>query len=165
MLLPSAVAAQVPDTVDWQRARYRAAPRTVLRVGGAFQPKAWLEVGLARHAVQWQALGIASSGPYVATDFRFTRDKVLLGPKVGYSFGAMALGGDISAAYYTDFSRGQLVITPALGIGAAGFINLLYGYNARFGGSRFAEVGRHRLSISANLNFRYQQHTTRTDRH
>lgn len=153
--------AQTPDPTDWQRAHYYTAPRTVLRVGGAFQPNALLEVGLIRHQVQWRATGAASSGPYAATDFRFTKDKLLLGPKVGYSFGAMAAAADISAAYYTDFCRGQLVLTPALGVGAAGFVNLLYGYNFRFGGSQFDAIGRHRFSISAHLNWHYQQHGVR----
>ncbi|WP_303312355.1 hypothetical protein [Hymenobacter sp. BT730] len=156
-MLTSTAGAQTTDSLDWQQARFYAPPKTVWRVGGAFQPKAWLEVGLIRHKVQWQALGVASFGPYVSTEFRFTKDKFLLGPKVGYSFGATALGGDISAAYYTDFKRGQVVLTPALGTGLAGFVNLLYGYNVRFGGDRLAEVGRHRFSVSANLNFRYRQ--------
>lgn len=162
-LAATATQAQTPtDTTNWRRARYRAAPRTVLRVGGAFQPKGWLEVGLIRHAVQWQALGAASHGPYAATDFRFTKDKFLLGPKVGYAFGAGAAAADVSVAYYTDFSRGQLVLTPALGIGAFGFVNLLYGYNLRMGGSRFEAVGRHRFSISSHLNFHYQKRGVRT---
>lgn len=154
--------AQAPDPTNWQQARYRAAPHTVLRASGAFQPKAWLEVGLVRHAVQWQALGAASHGPYAAADFRFTKDKLLLGPKVGYTVGAAALSGDLAATYYTDFRRGQLVLTPALGIGAFGFVNLLYGYNLRFGGNRFEEVGRHRFSVSTHLNFRYQKRGVRT---
>ncbi|GAB3240791.1 hypothetical protein GCM10027346_35450 [Hymenobacter seoulensis] len=163
-LITNILQAQTPDSLaSHQRARYHAPPRTVVRVGGAFQPKSWLEIGLVRHRVQWQALGVASGGPYVATDFRFTKDKLLIGPKVGYSFGAMALGGDLSAAYYTNFTKGQLVLTPALGVGAGGFVNLLYGYNLRFGGDRLAEVGRHRFSISATLNFRYRQHGIRDD--
>ena len=82
---------------------------------------------------------------------------------MGYSFGAMGLGGDVSAAYYTDFNRGQVVLTPALGVGTGGFVNLLYGYNFRLGGEKLAEIGRHRFSISANLNFHYRQHGVRKD--
>lgn len=74
----------------------------------------------------------------------------------------MAAAADVSAAYYTDFNRGQLVLTPAVGVGVGGFVNLLYGYNVRFGGSRFAEVGRHQFRLAAHLNFRYQQRGVRT---
>ncbi|WP_345222525.1 hypothetical protein [Hymenobacter koreensis] len=145
--------AQTPTDSLPRRFNILGEPHLVPRVGVALQKQMAVEVGLIRHRVRYQTLGNSSRGLYAAADIVPGR-RLVVGPKVGGSFGANAASADISLVYYTDFKRRQLMLTPAVGVGLIGFANLLYGYNIPLTGRQLTEVGGHRVSLVGNLNFR-----------
>lgn len=127
-------------------------PHVVPRVSLVVQRKPFVEVGLIRHWVQYAALGIASQGPYAAVDVYPGRN-FIVGPKVGYSFGANAASLEAALSYYTNFAQQQLMFTPSVGVGVGGFVNVLYGYNVPLTRRRLDEVGGHRIGLVGNLNW------------
>jgi hypothetical protein len=124
--------------------------RTVPRIGLGIQRTAYLELGLARHRFIFNDLGFASAAYYGA--FEWTPIKNIYGLKAGYEINARTAALGIEAKCQTNLSGTDIVLTPRVGFGAMGIVNIFYGFNISFMKRPFSSVGPHQFSIVFNYN-------------
>lgn len=129
--------------------------KTSFRFGLGVQKSFFSEVGLSRHKYLYNDLGYSSKAYYTSIEWtpKFSSvDTHVYGIKAGYELNARVLAVGMEAKYQTDFSNHDLVLTPKIGVGAMGVLNLFYGYNISTNKSPFANVRHHQFSIVCNLN-------------
>jgi hypothetical protein len=149
--LPST--AQTPDTVNSRPfERYWTRTRVIPKFGGGYQGNGFVEAGLALHKIYVHPLTLASAGPYLTCDVVFTDDEVIVGPKAGYEVTAGLFGFAADVAYYSDFEKESLLITPKLGITLLGFADLFYGRSFTISQDSFSAISVSRFSLIINLN-------------
>lgn len=130
--------------------------RTSLRIGLGIQKSFFPELGISRHKYTYNDLGFASSTYY--TSFEWTppinqnMDKSIYGVKIGYEINARTLALGFEIKYQKDIKDYDFVITPKIGFGFFGILNIFYGYNISTVGSPFSKVGHNQFSIIFNLN-------------
>jgi hypothetical protein len=103
-----------------------------------------------------KSIGSCSSGEFgsyfkLGTEFNAGPDRFILGPKVGYEFSLLILGGRISIVDYTDFKTQDIRLVPEVGISLLGRANLFYGFNIHLNENRFQEISRNRVTLSVNF--------------
>lgn len=129
--------------------------KTSFRFSLGVQKSFFSEVGLSRHKYLYNDLGYASKSYYTSVEwvpkFSKTNDHVY-GIKIGYELNARMLAMGLEAKYQTDFKANDIVLTPKIGFGIVGAVNLFYGYNISTNKSPFANIRHHQFSIVCNLN-------------
>lgn len=118
--------------------------KTVPRIGVGIQKTAYVELGLSRH------LGFASTAYYGS--FEWTPIKNIYGLKVGYEMNARIVALGLEAKYQTDLLLSDVMLTPKIGFGLMGIVNIFYGFNISFFNLPFPGIGRHQFSIVFNYN-------------
>lgn len=135
--------------------RYWTKPRIVPKLGFGAQEVAFIEAGIQWHKIYVHPLSLASAGPYITVDGLIKDDEPIIGPKIGYEITAGLIGLAADVTYYTDFSRGSIMVTPKAGLSLLGFANLFYGYNFNLSDYQFKIISQNRFSLVFNLNRDY----------
>ena len=97
----------------------------------------------------------SSAGFYAGSEFIFQLDKPIYGPKIGAEFSGVgrtsgsAFGLELIA--YTDLAKTDFCFTPKIGIPLNAF-NIFYAYSIYTSRLLDNQIGRHRISLSLNLN-------------
>jgi len=86
------------------------------------------------------------------------KNRDIYGVKIGYEINAYLLNLGLETKYQTDFKEKDVVLTPKIGLGLYGDLNIFYGYNISINNSPFREtIGQHQLSIIFNINDHFLQ--------
>lgn len=153
VILAFGTSAQVTDTVNVHPfERYWTRSRLIPKFGGGFQGNGFLEAGLAFHKIYVHPLTLASAGPYLTCDVVFTEHDVIVGPKAGYEVTAGLFGFAADVAYYSDFEKESLLLTPKLGLTILGFADFFYGRSFTMSQDSFSAISVSRFSLIINLN-------------
>lgn len=123
-----------------------------LRVGAGFQKSFYTELGLALQTQRFGCTGFFSKDFYTALEWTPDNTRDIYALKVGFEANAMLLNVAIEVKYQTDFEQKDFVITPKVGLGIYGDINLFYGYNISTNHSPFNAIGNHQFSLIINLH-------------
>jgi len=123
-----------------------------VRVGAGLQDSFYTEIGATLHECTYGCTGFFSKGFYSAIEWVPTKNDDIYGLKVGCEFNAFLLNLGLELKYQTDFTYKDIVITPKIGLGMYGDINIFYGYNISTYNSPFPNINNHQLSIILNLN-------------
>jgi len=124
--------------------------RTVLRFGTGFQESGYLELGFSRHHFFYNDLGYASGAYYGS--FEWTPLLNVYGLKGGYEINARAIALGLEAKFQNNTEATDFVITPKIGFGTMGVLNVFYGYNISFLRYPFEDLGKHQFSLVFNFN-------------
>jgi hypothetical protein len=128
---------------------------TSLGFGLGTQKAFFSELGLSRHMYFYTDLGYASKAYYTSLEWvpRFSTASLnVYGIKAGYEINLRVLALGVEAKYQTDFDSNDLVITPKIGLGVMGIVNLFYGYDISTNKSPFAGVRHQQFSLVGNFN-------------
>jgi hypothetical protein len=132
--------------------------KTSLRFGLGLQRSVYTEIGVARHKYNIGCTGYASSLYYAALEWlptiRAENEKNIYALKAGYEVNGSIIALGLEAKYQSDLKKNDIVLTPKIGFGIYGMINIFYGYNISFNHSPFSRVGHHQFSLVVNLNKR-----------
>jgi hypothetical protein len=133
-------------------------PLTVLRLGLGVEKSAYTELGLARHTYFYNDCGIIGHAYYTSITWSPqilpVKDRDIFGLKAGYETDLNILALAIEAKYQTDGKTNDAIITPKIGFGVSGLVQLCYGYNISFAGYPFPGISHNQYSIVINLNKR-----------
>jgi len=144
-------------TLNWHQSA--TAKQVSVRVGAGLQKSYYTEFGLAIHRCNYGDTGFFSNDFYTAIEWMSSQENNIYGLKVGYEVNAYALNVGLEIKYQTDFLENDIVITPKVGLGLFGDVNIFYGYNISTGNDPFKEViSTHQLSIILNLNNHFLQY-------
>jgi hypothetical protein len=137
--------------------------QTCGRLGIGIQQSGYIEAGISRLKYIYNDLGYASSAYYGAIewtpDFLPEKPRHTYGFKLGYEINLRALALGLEAKYQSDNNNNNYVITPKIGIGVMGIVNLFYGYNIYLKDNFISYTGPHQFSLTANLSRRILQST------
>ena len=125
------------------------------RVGVGLQKSFYTEIGLALHKCTYGDVGFFSNDFYSTIEWTPNKNANLYGIKVGYEANTslFLLNIGLELKYQTDFKQNDVVITPKIGLGVFGDINIFYGYSISTNNRPFKEIiGQHQLSIAFNFN-------------
>lgn len=132
--------------------KWRTAGRLALGVQRSF----YTELGVARHKYIFNDLGFASQTFYGGLEWTPTtgsgNENHIFGIKTGYEINAGPLALGLEAKYQFDKDDSDFVITPKVGIGFFGVVNIFYGFNISTNDRPFSRVGKNQFSVSFNLN-------------
>ena len=130
--------------------------QTSLRFGVGLQKSFYSELGISRLKYIYNDLGYAATAYYGAIEwtplFSSKERKNIYGLKIGWETNLRALALGIESKYQTDGNDKDFVLTPKIGLGIFGALNIFYGYNISFAGSPFPDIGHNQFSIVCNLN-------------
>ena len=129
--------------------------KTSLRFGLGTQKAFFSELGLSRHKYLYNDLGYASKAYYTSLEWVPSFSKANLnvyGIKAGYEINLRVLALGIETKYQTDFDNSDFVLTPKIGLGMMGIVNLFYGYAISTHKSPFEQVRHHQFSVVCNFN-------------
>lgn len=125
------------------------------RVGAGVQRNFYTELGIAKRKQVFGCTGFSANAYYLALELHPSISKEqkdnIYGVKIGYEFNAMLPIIGIEGKYQTDFSQNDFIITPKVGLGLLGDLNVFYGYNISMNDRPFDSVGRHQFSIICNF--------------
>ena len=108
---------------------------------------------LALHKCNYGCTGFFSNDFYTALEWTPDKEDDLYGLKVGYEVNAYLLNLGLEVKYQTSFQKNDVVITPKIGLGLYGDVNIFYGYNISINNSPFKHIiSNHQFSIVFNLN-------------
>jgi hypothetical protein len=129
-----------------------------LRLGLGLQKSIYMEAGISLHKYIVGCTGYASKTAYMSLEWVPTikpeSEKAIYGLKLGYEMNASLIAFGIETKYQSDLNKNDIVLTPKIGLGIYGMINVFYGYNISFNRSPFGRVGHHQFSLVVNLNKR-----------
>lgn len=120
-----------------------------LRAGLGLQKSFYTELGIAYHKANYSDVGFASNSFYSAVEY--IPNGNIYGIKAGYELNILLLAAAIETKYQTDFEQNDFVITPKIGVGYFGDLLLYYGYNFSTNHHPFQNVGKHQISLVANI--------------
>jgi len=100
-----------------------------IRLGAGLQPSFYTELGAALHSCRYGDTGYFSTAYYAAVTWVPDEMDDVYGLKVGYEVSAFLLTLGLEMKYQTDFETNDFVITPKIGLGVFGDVNIFYGYN------------------------------------
>jgi hypothetical protein len=129
--------------------------RTAFRFGLGVQKSFSTELGISRHKYMYNDLGFASKAFYASVEWTpafSKKDQPVYAFKTGYEMNARVLAPGLEVKYQTDFRHEDIVLTPKIGIGVMGILNLFYGVNISTMNSPFPNIGSNQFSIVCNLN-------------
>lgn len=91
-------------------------------------------------------------GPSVGLDISGNSENFVLAPKLSYEAMFAVVGGRLDLSYNLNQNiTGDLRLTPQIGLGVFGLLNLYYGYGFHVAGTRLDALGNHRLSLYINF--------------
>lgn len=124
-----------------------------IRVGFGLQKSFYTELGIALHKCNYGDVGFFSNDLYSALEWTPTPEQDIYGLKIGYEANISLLNLGIEVKYQTDFTNRDVVITPKIGLGIFGDVNVFYGYNISTNHNPFIErIKHHQFSIVFNFN-------------
>lgn len=123
-----------------------------IRVGVGFRKSFYADLGLAIHKCNYSDVGYFSNDFYSALEWIPSRNQNVFGVKIGCQANAYLLNVGLELKYQTDFTHNDFVITPKIGLGLFGDVNLFYGYNISTNNKPFPQIGSHQFSLVLNLN-------------
>lgn len=124
-----------------------------IRVGAGFQKAFYTELGLALHKCIYGDTGYFSNAFYTAAEWNPNKVNDIYALKIGYEANAYLLNIGLEIKYQTDFTNKDIVITPKIGLGLFGDVNVFYGYNISTNNNPFSKtIGSHQVSIVFNFN-------------
>ncbi len=125
-------------------------PETAGRFGIGMQKEFYVEFGLSGYSYYYNDRFYNSSIYYGAMEW--SQPKNVYGLKMGYEINASALALGLEMKYQFNNTGYDFVITPKIGFGILGIINIFYGYNISTRGMPFSEIGQHQFSMVFNIN-------------
>jgi hypothetical protein len=135
---------------EWTR--WRTAGRVALGVQRSF----YTELGVARHKYMFAENGFAAQAYYAAFEWTPTTkpetENHIFGIKTGYEINAGLLALGLEAKYLFDKADSDFVITPKVGMGFFGVVNIFYGFNISTNDRPFSRIGKNQFSVNFNLN-------------
>ena len=120
-----------------------------LRAGLGVQKSFYTELGIAYHKANYSDVGFASNSFYSSVEYSPSENIFEL--KAGYEINILLLAAALETKYQTDFEQNDFVITPKIGVGLFGDLMLYYGYNFSTNHHPFLNVGKHQISLVANI--------------
>ena len=166
MILVSLTIACYSQQSDSIIEKYYYSKKIAARLGLSYQQNVFAEIGVSFHNYKvifpkkqkYSHFGFSMYGAYLSSEFLLRNDKTILGPKIGFE--SVELGPTYGAALafetilYTDLNKKTLTFTPKYGLPLGAF-ELYYGYNIFTNNDLSKYIGRHRFSISLNINKTY----------
>ena len=126
------------------------------RVGLGFRKSFYTDLGVALHKCNKSDVGFYFSRDYYsALEWIPSRNQNIFGIKVGCQANLYLLNAGVEVKYQTDFEYNDVVITPKVGLGLYGDLNLFYGYNISTNKKPFSQIGSHQFSLVLNLNYHF----------
>lgn len=125
---------------------------TTFRAGLGFEKTTYLEFGLSRVTISDKGFSSGSWGYYASAQLGLANGHLNYGVKAGFESALMIFMWAAEAKYTTDNKNAKFCITPKAGLSLLGVVNVLYGYNLRIGNNDFTDIGRHQVSLTANLS-------------
>lgn len=119
------------------------------RFGIGIQKQFYTDFGIAGYSFYYNDRFYFSSNYYGA--FEWSQPKNVYGFKLGYEINVSALALGIETKYQFNRDAYDFVITPKIGFGVLGIINIFYGYNISAYGQPFP-IGHHQFSMVFNFN-------------
>lgn len=146
--------AQTKDTLLYWNAPYCFGLRTAVGYSTSF----YAELGLSYHKANTDVVKPAAMCFYTSAEWFPTilpvKEVNVYAFKAGFELTGHLQVGAIEIKYQSDFlNRHDFVITPKLGLGLFGSINILYGYN--FSTNKYPfneETGKHQISLVFNID-------------
>lgn len=129
-----------------------------VRVGLGLRNSFYADLGVALHACTFSDVGFFSRDVYTALEWIPSKNESVYGLKIGCHANAYLLNVGLEVKYQTDFLNRDFVITPKIGFGLYGDLNLFYGYNFSTNHRPFPEIGRHQFSLVLNINRHFLQY-------
>lgn len=91
-------------------------------------------------------------GPAVGVELAGNATEFVMAPRLSYELVKVAVGLKLDATYYLNQDlRGDLRLTPQLGLCPLGALNIYYGYAIPVAGTRIEGLGSHRVSVYLNM--------------
>jgi hypothetical protein len=124
-----------------------------LRFGFGIQKSFQTEIGFARMNNIVGCTGFFSKAYYTSFEYspEIKNNNDVFGFKAGCEANLSILAVALEAKYVTDFDVAKdFVIVPKIGFGI-GYVNLMYGYAVSTNHHPFLSIGKHQISLIANL--------------
>ncbi|MGB0868394.1 MAG: hypothetical protein ACPGSD_02245 [Flavobacteriales bacterium] len=126
-----------------------------LRTSIGYQRSAYFELGASWLSMNGDIVGPSAYCFYGALRWIPTinpqSEKNIIAPNIGFLMTGHVSVGGLELSYLSDLSgRKDILITPKIGMGFWGMVNILYGYSFSPNGFEFSKVGRHQFSIEVN---------------
>ncbi|WP_405246023.1 hypothetical protein [Cellulophaga sp. Asnod2-G02] len=138
---------------NWGSQHFSSEKQISFRVGAGIQQSFYTEICLTLHRCNYGHTGFFSNDIYSALEWTPSLGKDIYGLKIGYEINAYLLNLGLEAKYLSDFEEQDFVITPKIGLGLYGDVNIFYGYSISTPKNPFSkDIGRHQLSILLDLN-------------
>ncbi|GAA3510287.1 hypothetical protein GCM10022393_24430 [Aquimarina addita] len=158
---PQITPGQVQDSLTpllKKNAQFGTEKQISVRAGVGLQDSFYTEFGLALHTCNYSDVGFFSNDFYTAIEWVPNQD--IYGIKIGYEANTFIflLNTGFEIKYQTDFDKNDIVITPKLGFGIFGDVNIFYGYNFSTRNNPFPQVANHQISIVFNFNKHFLQY-------
>lgn len=131
---------------------FREEKQISIRIGAGLQKSFYSEFGVALHTCTYGDTGYFSKAYYLALEWVPDKIDDIYSLKVGYETSALLVNLGLEMKYQTDFKTNDVVITPKIGFGIFGDLNISYGYNISTNSNPFSGIGNHQFSIIFNLN-------------
>lgn len=125
------------------------------RGGIGVQKSVYAEFGISRFSLMEDGWVVLSKGYYTAVEafpaINAGQSNVY-GFKAGCEYSALFLSVGIEGKYQTDLQKNDFVLTPKVGLGAAGIVTFYYGYNISAHNEPFSRIGVHQFGLVCNLS-------------
>jgi hypothetical protein len=126
------------------------------RLGMGIQKSGYNELGVSLLKYYFNDLGYAAKNTYIAFEWNYGipkhDERRVIGFKIGHEINLRSLALGIESKYLTDNEKSDFVITPKIGLGMMGLLNIFYGYNISLENNPFADIKQNQVSLVINLN-------------
>ena len=127
--------------------------KVILSPGVSYQGQFFGELNLMFSKLWIEHAGTAIIGPRIGVESNFNPTKFIYAPKIGYEISGLLIAMRASTIGYIEKGKLDLRILPELGTSLLGAVNLTYGYNIPLKTFRATDVTKHRVTLTANLDF------------
>jgi hypothetical protein len=142
------------DSTIFKKERYEYEPHFYFSFGLSVQKQLVGDVGViyGKGLTEHSGSVLGMKGLKLASEFNFSRDNFFIAPKISAEFHVVFLGLRFNVIDYTNFVYHDVKVTPEIGATLLGYVSLFYGYNFSLNNARLDYVGKHRLSLTFNIN-------------
>ena len=127
--------------------------RTLLRLGTGIQKSFYYELGISRHKYIHNYYSYITTNYYTST--AWTPNGNILEIKAGYELNLSIIAIGLEGKYQTNFEKNDFVLTPKIGLGLFGLLNIFYGYNISTNNRPFVNIGQNQVSLAINFGKKY----------